>query len=40
MNIALIQSNYHIGNFEYNINKIIDGIHQAIKSGAGLVVFS
>jgi NAD+ synthase (glutamine-hydrolysing) len=40
MKIALAQQNYHIGNFEYNTNKIIDAVKQAKKQGADLVVFS
>jgi len=40
MKIALAQQNYHIGNFEKNIEKIIDGINWAKKQKAGLVVFS
>ncbi|WP_142684090.1 NAD+ synthase [Chitinophaga polysaccharea] len=40
MNIILAQQNYHIGNFEKNIAKIIDGIHAAKAQGADLVVFS
>lgn len=40
MKIALAQYNYHIGNFEYNTRKIIDGIEQAKKQGADMVVFS
>lgn len=40
MKIALAQQNYHIGNFEHNTNKIIEGIHWARKAGADLVVFS
>src|SRR5438034_7227955 len=40
MKIALAQQNYHIGNFEKNIQKIIDGIRWAKQSGADLVVFS
>src|SRR5882762_8729656 len=40
MKIALVQQNYHIGNFEYNTGKIIEGIRQAKKEGAELVVFS
>src|SRR5258705_13195071 len=40
MKIALAQQNYHIGNFEKNIEKIIDGINWAKKQGADLVVFS
>ncbi len=40
MKVALVQSNYHIGNFEYNVDKIIKGIHEAVKNGADLAVFS
>ncbi|MBS1599421.1 MAG: NAD+ synthase [Bacteroidetes bacterium] len=40
MKIALAQQNYHIGNFDYNLSKIIDAIHQAKNQGADLVVFS
>lgn len=40
MQIALAQQNYHIGNFEENVRKIIEGIEQAKKDGADLVVFS
>jgi NAD+ synthase (glutamine-hydrolysing) len=40
MKIALAQQNYHIGNFEDNRAKIIDGINRAKKQGADLVVFS
>ncbi|HYM93256.1 MAG TPA: nitrilase-related carbon-nitrogen hydrolase, partial [Chitinophagaceae bacterium] len=40
MKIALAQQNYHIGNFEYNTRKIIEGIHWAKRQGADLVVFS
>jgi NAD+ synthase (glutamine-hydrolysing) len=40
MNIVLAQQNYHIGNFEYNTNKIIDAIHSAKKSKADIIVFS
>lgn len=40
MNIILAQQNYHIGNFEKNIAKIIDGINAAKAQGADLVVFS
>ena len=40
MKIALVQQNYHIGNFEYNREKIIQGIRQAKEGGADLVVFS
>jgi len=40
MKIALAQQNYHIGNFEENTRKIIEGIDWAKKEGADLVVFS
>jgi NAD+ synthase (glutamine-hydrolysing) len=40
MKIALVQQNYHIGNFEANTRKIIDGIRQARQAGADLVVFT
>ncbi|HEX4875572.1 MAG TPA: NAD+ synthase [Chitinophagaceae bacterium] len=40
MKIALAQQNYHIGNFESNTQKIIDGIKKAKEMGADLVVFS
>src|SRR5215204_2304675 len=40
MKIALAQQNYHIGNFEDNTRKIIEGINKAKQQGAELVVFS
>src|SRR6187549_3113794 len=40
MKIALAQQNYHIGNFEDNTRKIIEGIQEAKEQGADLVVFS
>jgi len=40
MKIALAQQNYHIGNFEENTRKIIDGIKWAKQQVADLVVFS
>ncbi|MBL7697608.1 MAG: NAD+ synthase [Chitinophagaceae bacterium] len=40
MKIALAQQNYHIGNFELNTKKILDGIDRALTAGAELVVFS
>lgn len=40
MKIALAQQNYHIGNFEDNTRKIIEGISKAKQAGADLVVFS
>ena len=40
MKIALVQQNYHIGNFESNTEKIIRGIQTAKEGGADLAVFS
>lgn len=40
MKITLAQLNYHVGNFEYNTNKIIDHIALAKADGADLVVFA
>lgn len=40
MKIFLAQQNYHIGNFEENAAKIIDGINKAKEAGADLVMFS
>src|SRR5689334_5984502 len=40
MKIALAQQNYHIGNFETNRQKIIEGISRAKQQYADLVVFS
>jgi NAD+ synthase (glutamine-hydrolysing) len=40
MKIFLAQQNYHIGNFEDNGRKIIEGIQKAKQAGADLVVFS
>ena len=40
MKIALAQLNYHIGNFEGNINKIKQAIDRAREAGAKMVVFS
>ncbi|ASZ09592.1 NAD+ synthase [Chitinophaga pendula] len=40
MKIAIAQQNYHIGNFEYNINKIINAIERAKEDNVDLIVFS
>jgi NAD+ synthase (glutamine-hydrolysing) len=40
MKIFLAQQNYHIGNFDENTRKIIEGIAMAKKAGADLVMFS
>ncbi len=40
MKIFLAQQNYHIGNFEKNKLKIIEGINKAKAAGADLVLFS
>ncbi len=40
MKVALAQHNYHIGNFDYNIDKVVKSIHRAKKEEAELVIFS
>jgi NAD+ synthase (glutamine-hydrolysing) len=40
MKIFLAQQNYHIGNFEENTRKIIEGINKAKDAKADLVLFS
>jgi len=40
MKIAMAQQNYHVGNFEENTRKILEGIRQAKAAGADLVIFS
>ncbi|ATL47045.1 NAD+ synthase [Chitinophaga caeni] len=40
MKIFLAQQNYHIGNFEDNVAKIVAAIQEAAVDGADLVVFS
>lgn len=40
MKIALIQNNYHIGNFSSNTQSIIQGIQNARAMGADLAVFA
>lgn len=40
MKIALVQQNYHIGNFEDNSRKIIEGINLAKQQDVDLVIFS
>ena len=40
MKIFLAQQNYHIGNFERNTEKIIEGIRMGRVAGADLVMFS
>lgn len=40
MKIALAQLNYHIGNFEYNTQKIIEILEKQKIAGTDLVVFS
>src|SRR5579875_2206606 len=40
MKIFLAQQNYHIGNFEENERKIIEGINRAKQAGADLVMFT
>ncbi len=40
MKIFLAQQNYHIGNFEYNTQKIIQAIETAKEAGGDLILFS
>jgi len=40
MKIALSQLNYHIGNFEYNYDKIVNSIQEAKRQNADIIVFS
>src|SRR5436853_3825920 len=40
MKIFLAQQNYHIGNFEDNTRKIIEGINKGKEAGAELIMFS
>jgi len=40
MKIFIAQQNYHIGNFEYNIKKIINAIETAKAAGGELILFS
>lgn len=40
MRIAIAQQNYHVGNFEYNRNKIIEAIEKAKTDHADLIIFS
>lgn len=40
MKIFLAQQNYHIGNFDKNVNKIIEAINEAKAKNADLIVFS
>ncbi len=40
MKIFLAQQNYHIGNFEYNTQKIIQAIETAKAEGGDLIMFS
>jgi len=40
MKIVLAQLNFHVGNFSYNLGKIVDSIRKAIMEKADLIVFS
>ncbi|MBU6159161.1 MAG: NAD+ synthase [Bacteroidetes bacterium] len=40
MRIFIAQQNYHIGNFESNVAKIIHAIQEAKRAGGDLIVFS
>ncbi len=39
MRIALAQINLHVGNFSYNLNKMLEALEKAHAEGADLVVF-
>lgn len=39
MKISIAQQNYHIGNFEGNLAKMLDAVRQAEKEGSDLVLF-
>ena len=39
MKIAMAQLNYHIGHFEYNLNKMLKAIETAKTQAADIVVF-
>ena len=39
MKIALAQLNYHIGNFEHNLNKMVKAVEEARGQGADIVCF-
>ncbi len=40
MRVALAQINFHVGNFSYNLNKMVQAIKDARKQYADLIVFS
>ena len=40
LRIALAQSNYHVGNLDFNKKIILDKIHQSINQNIDLLVFS
>ncbi len=40
MRIALAQLNYHIGNFDGNVRKMIDAVSEAKRQGADIVCFA
>ncbi len=40
MKIAIAQLNYHVGNFEFNTNKIIENIESAKVQKADLIIFA
>jgi len=40
MKIAIAQLNFHIGNFDSNVEKIVAAIHNAKRANAELIVFS
>lgn len=40
MNVFLAQQNYHIGNFSLNLQKMLEAVEDARRTGAELIVFS
>ncbi len=40
MKIFIAQQNYHVGNFEANLSRILDAVDAAKKAGGDLIVFS
>ncbi len=40
MKICLAQLNYHIGDFELNVSRILEAIHRAKEASADVVIFS
>ena len=40
MQIAIAQLNYHIGNFEGNLRKMLDAVREAKLKGADIICFA